>query len=77
MLPDTLELNKFSSKFASWQDAPYFSLVTIATVGYGDITPVGDYEKWLVMWEITIGILFFGCIVSLLISRIARFGHKS
>jgi Ion channel len=57
-------------------DAVYFSVVTAATVGYGDITPVRPLTKWLVMAEILSGILLLVGIVSFIISRIAGFGLR-
>jgi hypothetical protein len=39
------------------QDALYFSMVTIATVGYGDILPVGHAARWLCVTEIASGVL--------------------
>jgi hypothetical protein len=39
------------------QDALYFSMVTIATVGYGDILPVGHAARWLCVAEIASGVL--------------------
>jgi hypothetical protein len=38
-----------------WQDALYFSVTTMATVGYGDIYPVGHLAKWLCVMEIMAG----------------------
>jgi hypothetical protein len=40
-----------------FQDALYFSVVTMATVGYGDILPVGHLARWLCMFEIVSGFL--------------------
>jgi Ion channel len=39
------------------QDALYFSAVTMATVGYGDIVPVGHAARWLCVAEIISGVL--------------------
>jgi hypothetical protein len=48
----------------------YFSVATIATVGYGDIVPVSPLARWVVIGEIAIGaaytIYVFGALVSLL-----------
>ena len=46
--------------------AMYFSFVTLATVGYGDITPVADVARMLAMIEAMTGTLF----VSVLIARL-------
>ena len=39
------------------EDAMYFSVVTIATVGYGDILPLGHAARWLCVSEILSGVL--------------------
>ena len=51
----------------------YFSLITISTVGYGDIIPVGSWSRLLVMSEILTGHLFtvfiFSSLAAFLIKR--------
>lgn len=44
--------------FTHFGDAIYFSIVTMATVGYGDITPITMYGRW-----ITVLIIFSGIIL--------------
>lgn len=39
------------------EDALYFSIVTMATVGYGDIVPVGHFARLLTVLEILSGVL--------------------
>jgi hypothetical protein len=39
------------------EDAIYFSVVTMATVGYGDILPVGHLARWLCVTEIVSGVI--------------------
>jgi hypothetical protein len=39
------------------EDAIYFSVVTMATVGYGDILPVGHIARWLCVAEIVSGVM--------------------
>lgn len=47
-------------------DAAYFTIVTMSTVGYGDIYPVSETAKIFVIMLIIVGIgVFFGVIVSL------------
>jgi len=43
--------------FSSFFDAVYFSLVTITTVGFGDITPVSFYGKLATLFIIVLGII--------------------
>ncbi len=43
------------TSFKTYADAVYFSIVTMATVGYGDITPQTEYGRW-----VTVLIIFGG-----------------
>lgn len=54
----------------SFLDCLYFSTVTFATVGYGDILPVTQLEKLVVMSEIGIGYLMGGLLVAILAKRV-------
>jgi voltage-gated potassium channel len=45
----------FVEKF-SWVDAYYFSVVTLATVGYGDLTPKTDFGKLFTTVYIMVGV---------------------
>ncbi len=42
----------------NWSDALYFSLVTGATVGYGDLYPINAAGKELVMFQIVSSLAF-------------------
>jgi hypothetical protein len=46
----------FSSECSSLSDALYFALVTFATVGYGDITPISPIARIVVSSEIVLSI---------------------
>ncbi len=50
--------------------AVYFSLVTLATAGYGDITPCTDaqFAHWLVAGEIAVGIYFIAALLATIVS---------
>jgi voltage-gated potassium channel len=48
----------------SFLDALYFTLVTIATVGYGDIHPTTQTAKWFVIVLIVCGVGTFGGILA-------------
>jgi inward rectifier potassium channel len=49
----------------------YFSIVTFATVGYGDIVPIGT-GRLIAMAEVFCGILFTGTVTGLIFARFAR-----
>ncbi|MEY2510118.1 MAG: hypothetical protein QOE26_881 [Verrucomicrobiota bacterium] len=50
----------------------YFSAVTIATVGYGDITPLTDRARLLSGLESTLGVVFVGLFLNALGKRIEQ-----
>lgn len=47
-------------------DALYFTIVTIGTVGYGDITPTGQGARALVSTQIMINLTLIGTVIRLL-----------
>jgi voltage-gated potassium channel len=56
----------FNVKVSSMLDAAYFTVVTMSTVGYGDIYPITEPAKLFVMALILVGIgTFFSIIVAL------------
>lgn len=61
----------FFHKVEGWKylDSYYFSIVTVATVGYGDYTPQTDVGKIGATILIIIGIGLFSAFVSLLLKR--------
>jgi hypothetical protein len=59
--------NTFSSKLTIL-DSLYFSLITASTVGYGDIRPVSNLAKLLIMSEILFGLLYILFIISAFLS---------
>lgn len=58
----------FSTSIETTLDAIYFSVVTITTLGYGDITPKSSISKIFVMVESILGVLFLAIMIGLVIS---------
>jgi voltage-gated potassium channel len=50
----------------SWLDAFYFCVVTLATVGYGDLSPTTTLAKVFTIIYIFIGLSFFVSFINLL-----------
>lgn len=44
-------------------DGVYFSFVTIATLGYGDIHPISLWAKTVVILEVVVGLWFFVTVI--------------
>lgn len=62
----------------SWVDSLYFCVITLATVGYGDLTPTTDIGKLFTVFYVVIGIGIFAASANYLIKRAAmrRFGKR-
>jgi hypothetical protein len=61
-----------------WLDALYFSVISLATVGYGDFTPKTDAGKIFTMVYLIIGIAIFASLINILIkSRLAKRSLKT
>ena len=50
----------------------YFSLVTLTTVGYGDIVPLADEARMLAALEGVVGVLYVAITVAILVSGLKR-----
>jgi len=48
----------------------YFSFVTLATLGYGDVTPASDLMRSLAVAEAVVGQLYLVSVVSVAASRL-------
>jgi hypothetical protein len=55
----------------------YFSLVTVTTIGYGDILPISDTARLLVGIEVILGIISAGLFLFTLTTRFARATQSS
>jgi hypothetical protein len=55
----------------------YFSLITLSTVGYGDIVPLSGMARILTALEGVTGVLYIATTVAILVSRFkSEFGEK-
>ena len=59
---------KLSSSLDSW----YFSVVTMSTLGYGDIFPIAGWGRFIVICQTMVGILFAITILGSFISWIKQ-----
>jgi voltage-gated potassium channel len=57
-------------------DSLYFTIVTMATVGYGDIHAVGQFARGLVTVQIVFNLIFVGALTSLVTSRMRDAGTR-
>ena len=61
-----------STHFSTFWHAFFFSIHTIATIGYGDSVPVSFYANILVVIETTIGLLFFAVTSGIMFARFSQ-----
>jgi len=54
----------------------YYTLTTLATVGYGDFYPVSDMERLLAVFLMLCGVAFFSYIMGSFIEIIANYRKK-
>ena len=68
--PDAFAFNTTTGGKESMQgfNAFYFSLVTLSTVGYGDITPVAKVARILAALEAMTGLLYVAVLIARLVS---------
>lgn len=52
-------------------DLLYYSLITLATVGYGDVLPVSDTARTLAVMEATVGQFYIAVIVAVFVGMFA------
>jgi hypothetical protein len=55
-----------------WIDAVYFSVITITTVGYGDIHPVNDPTKIFTIFYVLIGVGIIAASLNILVKIAAQ-----
>ena len=54
------------------QDYVYFSYVTLGTLGYGDLAPVGFVPRTFAISEMLIGQLYLVTVIALIVANISR-----
>jgi hypothetical protein len=56
----------------SWWDLMYFSFTCLTSVGFGEVTPVTDHARSLVMIQQMMGVLYLALVISRLVSMQAQ-----
>lgn len=74
-LLETLEPHSFrdagrEGDVTDWQQFVYYSYVTLNTVGFGDIRPVGNWARSLSNLEAMTGVLYIAILISQLVARV-------
>lgn len=59
---------------ASWLTSVYYSVVTLTTLGYGDIVPASAAAKVVVILEVITGYVMLGGLLSIFANKLARRG---
>lgn len=57
---------------ATWLSPLYYSVVTLSTLGYGDVVPASLWAQIVAMAEVVTGYLMLGGLISIFSNRIAR-----
>lgn len=70
--PSALEGIRRGSVFEHFMDSFFFSVQTVATIGYGRISPVGLIPNLLVTIEALTGLMMVGLMTGLLFTRFSR-----
>lgn len=58
-------------------DSLYFTVVTLGTVGYGDVHPVGQAAKWITMGQIVFDLVVIGLLLSIAGARMMSWAQLS
>lgn len=64
--------DNFTSPIKAFSDALYFSVVTITTLGYGDISPTSNLTKLMISIQTVYGIFTFGFLMNAAASKVAE-----
>ena len=69
--------NGINPHVKTFGDAFYFTVVALTTVGFGDITPVTEWGKWVTVIMIISGIIFIPWQISQIVKEWVHMGSKS
>jgi inward rectifier potassium channel len=70
--PGAIQGGETGGPGAEWHNAIFFSVQTIATIGYGQMTPKGTLANSLVAMEALSGLMGFALITGILFARFSR-----
>lgn len=71
----TLVSVDFGRHDPDWLSAIYYSVVTITTLGYGDVVPESRVGQVVVMAQVTSGYVMLGGLLSIFANKLARRGE--
>lgn len=60
----------------SWLDSAYFTVITLATVGYGDIVPHTPAGKIFTIFYVFIGIVLFVAVARIILQHVAMKNYQ-
>ena len=60
---------------STWFSSFYYSVVTLTTLGYGDVTPASTAAQIVALIEVVIGYVMLGGLICLLSNKLARRGE--
>ncbi|HEU4539533.1 MAG TPA: ion channel [Jiangellaceae bacterium] len=75
--PGSFEDTQLAGQSLAWQQLMYYSYVTMATLGYGDIVPVTPWARSLASFEGVAGTLFLTIVIARLVGVWTRFRAES
>jgi voltage-gated potassium channel len=55
-----------------WSEGLYWSVITFATVGYGDIIPQTPYARLLSLFNAVLGVTLTGVLAGLIVNHLSH-----
>ena len=55
-----------------WSEGLYWSVITMTTVGYGDIVPQTPYARMFALFNAILGVTMMGVVAGLFVSALSR-----